>query len=58
MHRGTCGTGQGARSDEGGRKIPDDLVKFVEGLALRKPPVPTTAPRLGTLRALLSGEWR
>lgn len=50
-----CGD-KAARSDMGGRKIPDDLVKLVEGLVLRKPPVPTTALRLGTQRTLLSGE--
>ena len=30
------------RSDKGKRRIPEDLVAFIEGLALRKPPVPTT----------------
>jgi len=30
------------RSDQGRRKLPDDLVRLIEGLALRRPP-PTTA---------------
>lgn len=31
------------RSDRGRRRIPGDLVQFIEGLALRKPPVPVSA---------------
>jgi putative transposase len=40
--RGLAGLARQARSDRGRRKLPEDLVRLIEGLALRRPP-PTAA---------------
>lgn len=39
---GLAGLEKTPRSDKGGRKMPEDLARLVEGLALRKPLVPLT----------------
>lgn len=54
---GLAALDKAARSDKGGRKIPDELVRFVEGLALRKPPVPTTVIHRQAAAVAASRGW-